>query len=285
MKQKFVSITILFLFLIMNLHSTFAQTIIGKDQIEDAYLLKTGGSLYGNVDAATSSIRAGTIGVAINDGIFDLYRDGDVVVIRSNRDIQIDPTNKGTSGAKIVPATTMEFPDFLGDKIRFYSHAYKIGVSPNDLDITSDRNIRFHSDTVDDLMTILGDQGDVQVKEDLLAGRDVKAGNVFAFVEDSIGDKVLLYGTLYRLAVSDYTLDFYSDQYFQWHSDEHSGAMTLDADTGTLALSGALQLKVCSSLPSGAVGQFIYLDHPTNDSLDGAYIHGATEWRKLLNDE
>lgn len=281
MKQKIINLTILLLFLFINQHPLFAQTIIGKDQIEDAYLLKTGGSLYGNVEAATSSIRAGTIGVAIGDGVFDLYRDGDVVVIRSNRDIQIDPTNKGTSGAKIIPATTMEFPDFLGDKIRFYSHSYKIGVSPNDLDIMSDRNIKFHSDTVDDLMTILGDQGDVHVKEDLLAGRDVKAGNVFAFVEDSVGDKLLLYGTLYRLAVSDYTLDFYSDQYFKWHSDEHSDAMTLDADTGTLTLSGALQLKVYSSLPSGAVGQLIYLDHPTNDSLDGAYIHGATEWRKL----
>lgn len=258
-----------------------AQTRIAKEQIEDAYLRKSGGSVFGDIEAATSKVRAATFRVQAEGGMMQWFVDGPLASIRSNVDLYLDPTNGGTAGAVIVPATLMEFPDFLGDKIHFFSHSYKIGVSPFDLDITSDRNIKFHSDTVEDLMIIAGDEGDVTVKRDLTTGRDVIAGEVFRFAQESEGDKLLLFGDLYRLAVSANDLDFYSDQNFKWHSDTHADAMTLDADTGMLTLTGPLQLPVYSSLPSGAVGELIYLDHPTDDNQDGAYVYTGSGWQKL----
>ncbi len=257
----------------------FAQTRIAKEQIEDAFLLKTGGMVYGDVNAATSALRASTLALAAPGEIFQIFKQGTSAVIRSNVDLYLDPTGNGTAGAKIIPVTVMEFPDFLGDKIRLYSHTYTIGVSPYDLDITSDRNIKFHSDTVPDLMVILGDQGDVQAKRDIQAGRDVISGGIFKFAADSEGDKLRLFGTLYRLAVSSGSLDFYSDTHFKWHTDSHANAMQLNGDTGRLTLTGPLKLPVYSSLPAGETGDMAYLDH-TDNSLDGAYIRCATDWQK-----
>jgi len=257
------------------------QTVIAKEQIEDAFLLKTGGFVYGDLTAATSTIRAQTLEIVSKTGTFQITQDGPRAVIRTNSDLYLDPTDNGRAGAVIVPATMMEFPDFLGDKIRFFSHSYKIGVTPFNLDITSDRNIRFHTDTASDLMTILGDEGNVIIKRDLEAGRDVSAGNVFKFTADEPGDKVLLYDTLYRLAISCDTLDFYSDWMFAWHSDILNNAMILDAETGRLTLAGPLQLPVYDTLPAGNIGELIYLDHPADDSQDGAYIYKSTGWQKL----
>ncbi len=258
-----------------------AQTVIAKEQIEDAFLLKTGGFVYGDLTAATSTIRAQTLAIVTQTGIFHITQDGPNLVLRSNVDLVLDPTDNGRAGAVIVPATMMEFPDFLGDKIRFFSHAYKIGISPFDLDITSDRNIKFHSDTVPDLMVILGDEGDVKIRRDLEAGGDVTAGGVFQFAEDEPGDKLLLYDTLYRLAISPDTFDFYSDYFFAWHSDTSINAMVLDAETGRLTLTGPLQLPVYGFLPDGHVGELIYFDHPADDNQDGAYIYKSTGWHKL----
>lgn len=271
---------IFFLVLLSGFSNTgFAQTRIAKEQIEDAFLLKTGGMVYGDVNAATSAVRASTLALAAPGEVFQIFKQGATAVIRSNVDLYLDPTANGTAGAKIIPVTVMEFPDFLGDKIRFYSHAYSIGVSPYDLDITSDRNIKFHSDTVPDLMVILGDQGDVQARRDLQAGRDVISGGIFKFASDSEGDKLRLYGTLYRLAVSSGTLDFYSDTHFKWPTDSHTNAMQLNGDTGRLSLTGPLKLPIYSTLPAGETGDMAYLDHSDN-SLDGAYIRCATEWKK-----
>lgn len=148
----------------------FAQTRIDADQIEDAFVRKSGGALFGDLVSATSTIEASTISFPGDEHVFYIRRDGGHALLRSNLDLYLDPTNNGTAGAVIVPVTLMEFPDFVGDKIRFYSTAYKIGVSAYDLDLTSDRNIKFHSDTAEDLMVIAGDAGDVTVKNNLTLG-------------------------------------------------------------------------------------------------------------------
>ncbi|MBN2326319.1 MAG: hypothetical protein JXR73_04130 [Candidatus Omnitrophica bacterium] len=257
-----------------------AQTLIAKEQIEDAFLRKTGGDLFGDLNAATSAVKAAALILLPEDAVFQLLREGPKAVIRTNVDLYLDPTDNGTAGAKIIPATVMEFPDFLGDKIRFFSHSYSLGISPFDLDVTSDRNIKFHSDTSPDLMIIQGDEGDVLVKRDLQAGRDLIAGGVVKFATDGAGDKLRLYGTLYRLAVSADTFDFYSDDRFEWHTDEQAGVMQLDGGSGRLSLTGPLKLPVYSSLPSGETGDLIYLDHPADDAQDGAYIRDATDWRR-----
>jgi len=258
-----------------------AQTKIGKEQIEDAFLRKTGGAVYGDLEVATSTIRAGTLQISSDYAVIQLLQEGPHAVLRSNLDLYLDPTNDGKAGAVIVPATLMEFPDFLGDKIHFFSHSYKIGVSQYDLDITSDRNIKFHSDTVPDLMIIAGDAGDVSAKRDFISGRDMVAGNVFTFSDETEGDKLLLYGTIYRLNISPYTFNFYSDRHFKWHSDGHDNAMTLDADTGKLTLTGSLKLPVVSSLPSGAMGELLYYNIPNDATASGAYVYSASGWVKL----
>lgn len=263
-----------------SISAAHSQTRIAKEQIEDAYLLKTGGALYGDLNAATSALNAATFGLETENGFLRIFKEGPNAVIRSNIDLYLDPSDNGAAGAKIIPVTMMEFPDFLGDKIHFYSHTYSIGVSPYNLDIRSDRNIKFHSDTSPDLMVIWGDQGDVQVKQDLLAGRDVLAGGVYKFSSDSEGDKLQLYGTLYRLAVSSQTLDFYSDNLFEWHTDTKSNVLQLSGDGGRLTLSGPLKLPVYSSLPGGETGDLIYFDHSTDNAQDGAYIRCATDWQK-----
>ncbi len=258
-----------------------AQTLIAKEQIEDAFLMKTGGNVYGDIQATTSTIKAKVFHLQTEDGVFCLMEELPNAVIRSNHDLVLDPTNNGTASAVIVPTTTIRFLSEVGDKIQFYSHSFKIGVSPFDLDITSDRNIKFHSDTVEDLMVIEGDQGDVLAKQDMKATRDLRAGNVIGFTQDTLGDKVVLYGTVYKLSISANTMDFHSDREFAWHSDSASDAMHLNADTGVLSLTGPLQLPVYTSLPGGAAGHLIYFDHPTDDNQDGAYVYTGTGWQQL----
>lgn len=258
-----------------------AQTKIAKEQIEDAFILNTGGNVYGDLVSATSTIKSSTFDLSKGSSIFYLATDEPQAGIRSNVDLYLDPTNNGTANAVIVPATLMEFPDFLGPKIHFFNHLYKIGVSAFDLDITSDRNIKFHSDGSEDLMVISGDDGDVSSKRDMTSGRDIISSGVFKFSSDSEGDKIRLFGTLYRMAVSALDLDFYSDENFKWHSDTKTDAMTLDATTGKLTLTGPLKLPIYTSLPVGNVGELIYFDHTSNDSLDGAYVYTSAGWQQL----
>ena len=194
--------------------SALAQTRIHSDQIEDVFYRKVGGPVFGNVTAATSSINAASFTLLLDEGVLVLEKDGPVFRLRSNLDLYLDPTNKGTAGGFIVPMAVIRFPDEAGDKITFYSHSYKIGVSPFTLDFTSDRDFRFHTDDTPDLMIILGESGDVVVK-------------------------------------------------------------------GSLSLGGPLQLQVVDSLPDGALGQMLYLEHPTVPSLDGVYVYGASGWSKV----
>lgn len=267
--------------IVLQINAVQAQTKIAKEQIEEAFILKSGGYVFGDLVSATSAIQAMTISASAGPSLFWLSVDDQKASIRTNSDLYLDPTNNGTAGAVIVPVTKMEFPDFLGDKIRFFSHSYAIGVSPFDLDLTSDRNIKFHSDTTEDLMTILGDDGDVVVKQDITAGRDVIANSAYKFATSSEGDKLLLFGTLYRIAVSANDVDFYSDENFKFHSDSTTDAMTLNADSGRLSLSGPLNLPVYTSFPGAVLGDLIYFDHTTNDSLDGAYVYSSSGWQQL----
>lgn len=259
----------------------FSQTKLTKNQIEDVFFSKEGGPVFGNIDAVTSSIMAQEYSVFTDNKKYRLLYDGDHAIIRSNMDLYLDPTDDGAADGKIVPVTMMEFPDFLGDKIRFYDTSYKIGVSPYTLDITSDQDIRFHSDTVPDLMIIAGDDGDVIARQDIIANRDFKSGGVYRFVTDSTGDKIYLWGTTYKIGISSSTVDFYSDQSFKWHSDTHSNAMALNADTGRLTLSGPLKLPVYTSLPTGETGDLIYYDSSSDNTQDGAYVKTSAGWQKL----
>lgn len=204
---------------LFTLPACWAQTQLRANQIEDAFVRNQGDAIYGDIIAATSSIHAASLNLSQENGVLVFEKDGPRYRLRSNMDLYLDPTNQGTAGAVIVPATLVEFPDFLGEKIRFYSHTYAIGVSPFNLEIKSDRNIRFHSDTADNLMVIEGDLGNVHVKNNLTAVR--------------------------------------------------------------LLLSGPLQLHVVSSLPAGEVGQVLYLDHPSDDSQDGAYLYTGGGWQPL----
>jgi len=195
--------------------TAIAQTKIAQEQIEDAFLLKSGGKVFGTITAATSAIHAATFEIESDQSRFYLKEEPPYAIIRSKRDLLLDPTFDGLTGGVIVPATLVRFQPELGDKIEFYNSAYKIGVSPFDLDITSDRNIKFHSDTVEDLVVISGDQGDMTVREDISAGEDIRAGNAFAFTHDSTGDKILLFGTAYKIGISANAVDFYSDRDFK----------------------------------------------------------------------
>ena len=69
------------------------QTVIAKEQIEDAFLLKTGGFVYGDLTAATSTIRAQTLEIVSKTGTFQITQDGPRAVIRTNSDLYLDPTD------------------------------------------------------------------------------------------------------------------------------------------------------------------------------------------------
>ncbi|MFH1742141.1 MAG: hypothetical protein ABIH23_24320 [bacterium] len=155
-----------------------AQTLIHPSQIEDAYLLNTGDVSTGDIVAATSSISAATLVVSGSEAICKMFTalDGDqeVVWFGSNGfDIRIDPNyllpEEAEHTAHIRLATAVEFDDILGDKITFWSHCYKVGVSSYDLDFTSDRNFKFHSDTVENLFQILGDEGNAVSRNNITA--------------------------------------------------------------------------------------------------------------------
>lgn len=181
-------------------------------------------------------------------------------ILSSPYDIRLAPIG----GAKIELATVVEFDDFLGDKIRFYSHAYSIGVSAFDLDITSDRNIKFHSDTVPDLVQIIGDAGNLIVKN------DIEVGSTYKFSSDSTGDKMYWYSVLYKTYIDTNILGQQSDRYFYWGSDTNTDAMILDGDTGNLFLdgivtgngSGLTNLNVSWSDLSGSPQDVITLQEP-----------------------
>ncbi|MBD3266463.1 hypothetical protein GF373_07310 [bacterium] len=268
-------------FLTMVNMQAMAQTIIGKEQIEDAFLEKSGGAVYGDIHAPTSTLFAKEL-IITTDGsrTIKLFYDGNNAVLRTDLNLCLDPTNDGTAGAVIVPTTLMEFPDFEGDKIRLYDTCYKIGVSDYALHFTSDRHIKFHSDTVSDLLVITGDEGDVSAKRHITANGDVFSGGAYKFKYDTTGDKIFLWGTTYKMGISAFTMDFHSDQQFKWHSDTTANAMTLNADTGRLSIAGPLQLPVVGSLPSGNVGELMYLDHPSDDNQDGLYVKTAAGWEQ-----
>ena len=129
--------------------------------------------------AATGAIFTGPVavfngsdlysGVAIGKpgDYFQIYHDGDYAKFLAARDIYIDPTWGGLVDAIIVPCAPMAFPDDLGDKMTFYSDSYAIGVSPFDLDIRSDQNIKFHSDTNEDAAVLNGDTGTLGLEGNL----------------------------------------------------------------------------------------------------------------------
>lgn len=308
-----IILTILFcLFLFTNVPVN-AQTLIHPDQVEDVYLFNTGDVSTGDILAPTSEISAATLsakalrigdipsdapvlpatgaviggplvvygatdslsGVIIGttDECFRLYYDGDHVRLVSYRDIYIDPTDSGRVSAYIVPMATMQFEDVLGDKIQFYSHSYAIAVSPFDLDIRSDMNIKFHSDTVEDLFQILGDDGDVIAKRHITAGGEIYATTSFRFVDQQPGDKIYLYYPMYKLSISPSDLDFYSDQYFKFHSDTNEDSMILDADTGTLTTQGELGIRTAD--PRAALdvhGNANFSDSSTQSGQDALFV-------------
>jgi len=231
---------------------TLARTLIHPSQIEDVYLRNTGDVSTGDIVAATSEVMAATFVVNGSDTAARIFLADDLQeklwITTNGYDIRIDP-NEGVSPeapatAFIQFGTTVRFDDTVGDKIRLWSHSYKIGVSPFDLDITSDRNIKFHSDTVEDLFQILGDEGDIVVKNNVISGADVYAVTAFRFIEQQPGDKIYLYYPNYKVSVSPNDLDMFSDRYIKFHSDTNEEAMVLDADVGDLSLEGRIKAPI-----------------------------------------
>ncbi len=255
-----------------------ARTLIHPSQIEDVYLRNTGDASTGDIVAATSQVMAATLVVNGSDTAARIFLADDVQeklwITTNGYDIRIDP-NYGVSPeapatAFIQLGTTVGFDDVLGDKITFWSHSYKIGLSPFDLDVTSDRNIKFHSDTAEDLFQILGDEGDIVAKNNVTAGANVYAVTAFRFVEQQPGDKIYLYYPNYKISISPNDLDVFSDRYIRFHSDTNEDAMVLDADPGDLTVEGRMKA------PSAVFGA-------TDDPPAGYSLVADSAWIGNLN--
>ena len=267
-----------------------ARTLIHSSQIEDAYLFNTGDSCTGNILAPTSEIHAATFVICGSDvyGHFftSLNGDQEALVLGANGyDIRIDPNailpDASPCAAIIQFATTVGFDDVLGDKINLWSHSYKLGVSSFDLDITSDRNIKFHSDTVDDLFQILGDEGNLIAKHNITAGGEIYTATAYRFIEQQPGDKMYLYYPMYKFAISANDLDVYSDRYIKFHSDSNEDGAMLDADSGDLTLEGKLksQAAVVGATDNPAPGYSLVADTAWIGQLNGADLNAAdNDW-------
>jgi hypothetical protein len=199
----------------------------------------------------------GDINVQCAPLTFKLFSDGNHAIIRSDVDLYLDPSNNGVAGAVIVPCTVMEFPDFLGDKIRFYDTAYKIGVSAFTLDLTSDQDFKFHSDTVSNLMRI-AEPGDVYALRDISAGRDITADQYmyttqYRFKTDGTGKKIDFGFNAYDISLNPGSLDFRSDQYFSFGSDENPSSLTIDGDTGASTIPIVSDVTAGQSIPSNSI--------------------------------
>ena len=157
--------------------------------------------------------------------------------LNSNLDIRLNPVGN----AKILLTTMVEMDDFLGDKIRFYSHSYAIGVdNPKIFRLQSDRYLYLGSDTNTNSVIIDGDNGDITSERNII-GATINAVNQFGFTGDSLGTKIVLYdggSDLYNLSISANDLDYYSDSNHKWHSDTNMDAMVLNADNGNLTIEG-----------------------------------------------
>jgi len=67
--------------------------------------------------------------------------------------------------------------DSVGDKYRLYSTAYKMGISPNDFDFTTDYFFKWHSDINDDAMVLDGDTGNLTLEGGWVIGGTANAAN------------------------------------------------------------------------------------------------------------
>ncbi|MGC9330063.1 MAG: hypothetical protein ACP5I1_20675, partial [Candidatus Hinthialibacter sp.] len=132
------------------------SSLASSGGIDSATLAASGG-----IDCATLAT-SGDLRVGSETEGFRFTTEGESDAIETQKDLLLQPA----AGAKIIPATMMEFPDDVGDKIRFFSHAYAIGISPFDLDYRSDLYHKWHSDTNEDAMILNGDTGDLTIGGD-----------------------------------------------------------------------------------------------------------------------
>lgn len=154
-------------------------TLVASAQIEYDRPLGPDGSrfLFWEI-LAQSSVQSATLLVAASDTILpaSLAIEDGVFQIFSWRDIYLRPVGE----AKITIATTVEFDDNLGPKIRFYSHSHAVQIpDPATMEIIFDRWFTLGSDTNTDAVRVAGDVGDATFE------RDVYARN---FIGSFIGD-------------------------------------------------------------------------------------------------
>lgn len=161
-------------------------------------------------------------------------------------------------------ATTLTFEETVGTKIFLYPPAYSIGISPFDLDFTSDLNFKFHSDTVQDLMIIYGDAGNVAIKNDLTWG-GVATGDGSGITNLNLSWSELTDSPSTVITAGDY-MDW-SDNTLNvvpiWLNLNGSNSMTgdLDMDGHIIQDAGGLKLTQVSSL-SGLQIETLYLYIP-----------------------
>lgn len=194
-------------------------------EITDSVLAEVDGRIV-----APGEIQAATLRVTDGMSSFTIGKEGDLNVLRGNQDIVIDPTNNGSAAGVIVPATMMKFPDFLGDKIRFFSHSYALSLDPFTLVYRSDRNHRWDSDTVPNLM-FLDESGNLTVAGTINGHYDLVRFTPL------LGDKIQLYEDLYAIGIDDYRMFFRSDADYEWRNWASDTVMYLD-EWGNLTIPG-----------------------------------------------
>jgi len=200
--------------------------------------------------------------------------------IQSQDNLRLEPL----ANAIISMATVVEFDDYIGDRLRFYSTAYKIGISSFDLDYTSDLWHKWHSDTNDDAMRLNGDTGDLYIEGSFYGDGSNLTGISFAYTEltgnpsDVItaGDYIDWAGNTLNVSMSwtDITNNpstaITAGDYIDWDGDtldvvpvwlplDGSIAMTGDLDMGGRIITNldGFQLNAKSTLTGLAEGTWV----------------------------
>jgi len=200
-----------------------------------------------------------------------MYESGGDGYVSTAGDLYLDPDG---SDVFLSDAALRFTPDAYGDKVYLHGANYKIGVSENDIDYTSDLNHRFHSDTLSDLLVIDGTEGDVTVKDDIIGGGDVTANGQFQFGADTYDDKIYLYGSVYKIAVSYEDVDYYSDRWHKFHSNENTDAFKIDALSGEVI---AEATGYFTGIDLQSTGRLRGLQSPvfSDEAATKAYVDGA----------
>jgi len=179
------------------------------------------GEIDANVSSATTVIVSSTTGsfkISDIDNRFEITTDLNILF-------------NMTAGNNVQFSTFIGFTSSTGKKIDYYNSAYRTDVEAFTLAQISDRNFTWSNDEGVELFRA-EESGTL-----LTSNGTIRATTNFSFVNDSVGDKLLLYDTTYKLSISANDLDYYSDDNHKWHNSGLTDAMTLD-NAGDLTIKG-----------------------------------------------